>query len=95
MMWPQGVAGLANNVMLPPHIQRDNLPPDYHLLTSPTCLPRDDDEIITPLPANLVATAADESMLSEDVSLQQYDVELSSSSSGDDEAFNDESKFQR
>ena len=68
---------------LPPHITIDNLPPHYHLLTSPTCLPRPDDpNVAMPIHSSMEGSLATADGQSEaDVSLSRFGVDLESRAS--------------
>ena len=67
---------------LPPHITIDNLPPHYHLLTSPTCLPRPDDHVAMPTHSSMEGSVTTADGQSEaDVSLSRFGVDLESRAS--------------
>jgi len=65
---------------LPPHITIDNLPPHYHLLTSPTCLPRPDDNVVMPT-SSMEGSLATVEESEADVSLSRFGVDLESRAS--------------
>jgi len=87
--WPFCLPPVQVPNQLPAHINVHNLPPEFHLLTSPTCLPREDDEevpqLMTESPLSVSASTSNS-----DVSLDRFGITLNLSgndSSPDDPTF--------